>query len=227
MRWIELWLFWTSWFVLTEFLDAFSLYDASLSVGGGKLDGGIDGSRYPKFRVGGRRRQEQEQQQPGDGGEVFLQIMPLIGGPTWLPIHVRVVVVEEKAQSLSSSSFGTNNHGNSGGSSSRSCCCWHTWDFVPLNATEQETLQRLVQLQETPGVLRYKNHTTTPTLTTMTAKQSSLQKPLSKSEEVGPSLVQCAQSFCETYPNRNLHLVTNNCWTFAIQLAWNLVVADK
>jgi hypothetical protein len=27
-----------------------------------------------------------------------------------------------------------------------------------------------------------------------------------------------AREFCNLYPDRNMHLLTNNCWTFAFQL---------
>ena len=56
---------------------------------------------------------------------IKLQTSPLIGGPSWLPVHVKVVIDEN-----------------------------HAFDFVPLNPTSKDTLRKLVSLQAVPAEAR-------------------------------------------------------------------------
>jgi hypothetical protein len=105
-----------------------------------------------------------------------LKMAPLIGGPSWLPVHVKVVVED-----------------------------YHTWDFVPLNATSPETLQALICLQSVPGVIRYRQR--------------------GNAAAVSPR-IRRAQEFVESYTNRDLNLIQNNCWTFALMLYWHLLQED-
>jgi hypothetical protein len=57
---------------------------------------------------------------------IRLQAAPLVGGPSWLPVHVKVVIEE---------------------------LC--TVDFVPLNPTSGDTLKKLVTLQGVPAEARF------------------------------------------------------------------------
>jgi hypothetical protein len=102
-----------------------------------------------------------------------LRVQPLIGGPTWLKVHVQVCVSEEL-----------------------------TCDFIPLDATNDATLGRLVTLQGVPGVVRM----------------------MGTVGEARPS--QRAKSYCDNYESTQLHLVSNNCWTFALGLLWHLQTED-
>lgn len=105
-----------------------------------------------------------------------LKLAPLIGGPSWLPLHVKVVVEDS-----------------------------HTWDFVPLNATSPSTLQSLLRLQSVPGEIR---HYRQGRDTTAAASSPRIQR---------------AQAFVDAYTNRDLNLIQNNCWTFALMLYWHLL----
>lgn len=118
---------------------------------------------------------------------LFLQTAPLIGGPSWLPLHVKVVLETD--------------------TKSR-----HKWDFVPLNATSSSTLQRLVTLQGVPAEIRY----------SMTQYEKKDTQDPSHQLLEAHELIERAQSFCDTYPERDLHIVQNNCWTFALRLAQHL-----
>jgi hypothetical protein len=108
---------------------------------------------------------------------VQLRLKPLIGGPSWLPLHVACVVEHT-----------------------------HVWDFIPKEATSKQTLQSLVSLQSVPGEIRY--------VSEQDYSSSSSRK------------VHQAHTFVDSYTNRNLHLVTNNCWTFALMLYWHLLTED-
>ena len=114
--------------------------------------------------------------QLGKDAEISLQPSPLIGGPSWLPVHVKVVLREN----------------------SQDCA----WDFVPLDATDKGVLTKLTTLQSVPGIIRAR-----------ASVDANKWGPLAKQ----------GQMFCESYP-RELNLIKNNCWTFAIRLTlylWN------
>jgi len=141
-----------------------------------------------------------------------LEATPLIGGPAWLPLHCKVVllslpptaVVEEISQR--SPSTDSNNDGR------------HEWDFVPENATSVETLSRLIGLKNVPGLVRYKYK----------SRQNDRGPAAASSSPLSSSLIlDRADAFCADYQGQNLHLFTNNCWTFALQLYYNILVSNK
>lgn len=80
----------------------------------------------------------------------------------------------------------------------------HVWDFVPQNPVDPQTTLSLLRFQSVPGTIRC-----------LGRKQRSSY------------LVEIAESFVYGYANRtSLHLVTNNCWTFALQLFLELKKAE-
>ena len=108
-------------------------------------------------------------------GRIKIRPAPLIGGPSWLPVHCQVIVDNK-----------------------------NVFDFVPLNATEPSTLQKLVTLEPVPAMARTR-----------------IQGVRSDSS----SYVDKAAQFCENY-DKELHLVTNNCWTFAFELIHCITKGD-
>jgi hypothetical protein len=104
-----------------------------------------------------------------------LRLAPLIGGPSWLPLHVKVIVDSD-----------------------------NSWDFVPLNATSPDTLKSLLMLQPVPGEIRHFQKSSPTSLR-----------------------AQRAQDFVDSYTNRDLHLIQNNCWTFALMLYWHVHQSDN
>jgi len=126
-----------------------------------------------------------------DTCRLYLQASPLIGGPSWLPLHVQVVIESDSDR--------------------------YKWDFVPLDPTEPSTLGRLLFLQAVPGEIR--------SLSTKQISGDEQEQVLNKPESMIPkteSLLLRAQEFCDSYQDRNLHLLYNNCWTFAFQLCSHL-----
>ncbi len=101
---------------------------------------------------------------------VKIQTAPLIEGPSWLPVHCKVIVDDS-----------------------------HVFDFVPLNAASKETLLKLVTLRAVPATAR------------ITKKNGD------KNMDDGEPYVERAVQFCEAY-DQDLHLVNNNCWSFAFDL---------
>ena len=113
---------------------------------------------------------------------VRLETAPLIGGPSWLPVHVKVVVDDV-----------------------------HVFDFVPRNATSPETLQKLLSFQSVPAEARSKRRVSPnnnePSETSNGANTISTNTLYSER----------ASQFCQHY-TKDLHLIENNCWTFALDL---------
>lgn len=81
----------------------------------------------------------------------------------------------------------------------------HTWDFVPLNATSPSTLKALLSLQSVPGEIRHR----------------------SVNDAVVSPRAQRAIEFVDSYKNRDLHLIQNNCWTFALMLYWHVLQSEN
>jgi hypothetical protein len=75
----------------------------------------------------------------------------------------------------------------------------HIYDFIPLNAADPSTVISLVSLKAVPGEIR------------------SMGKKLTQS-----IAVEKADQFVQNYTNRDLHLLSNNCWTFALLMLWEL-----
>lgn len=75
-------------------------------------------------------RQIRVRPQPTSLSSVSLQLSPLVGGPKWLRVHVKVLLVD-------------------------SSDTVHFWDFVPLNATSPATLASLLRFRSVPAEIRY------------------------------------------------------------------------
>jgi hypothetical protein len=120
---------------------------------------------------------------------IGLRPSPLLGGPSWLPLHVKVVAQSSTTQ--------------------------YTWDFLPINATDPSTLQRLTSLQSVPGVLRRRRK--------ILASTQNCALPVAN-ETDSTIIAARGDQFCDAYQNTELNLVTNNCWTFALQLLFNLTM---
>ena len=56
---------------------------------------------------------------------IELRTSPLIGGPSWFPVHVKVVIDDK-----------------------------HVFDYVPLNPTSKQTMKKLVYFQAVPAEAR-------------------------------------------------------------------------
>lgn len=127
---------------------------------------------------------------------LYWETRPLIGGPSWLPLHVRVVLQQID---------------------SNEC---HMWDFIPLNATNPATLQRLVTFQSTPGTMRYNNQPIS--ISDIPAKDTTVFDSKNKKDPGHDPILSKAVAYGQGYPDCNLHLVSNNCWTFAWRLTETL-----
>ena len=93
----------------------------------------------------------------------------------------------------------------------------HVFDFIPLKATSVKTIKNLVTLQEVPATVRI--------VQTNDNNRSDGnfvdQKDVKISDDGEKQYVERAIQFCEDY-ERDLHLIRNNCWSFAFDLFQNI-----
>lgn len=131
---------------------------------------------------------------------LYWETRPLIGGPSWLPLHVRVVLQQMDSKKR------------------------HVWDFIPLDATNPATLQRLATFQSTPGTIRYN----TQPISDIPANDTTMLLNDSGVIDQGfDPLLAKAKNCGQSYPDCNLHLLSNNCWTFAWRLTESLKELDS
>ena len=125
------------------------------------------------------------------------QTSPLIGGPPWLPLHCKVIVGDS-----------------------------YVFDFIPLNATSKETIKQLISLRAVPAEARILR-LFEPQKTTINVEEkgkgeiSKANKKKNKFYAKEIDDVERAIKFCKEY-KEDLHLINNNCWSFAIDLLWEL-----
>jgi hypothetical protein len=143
--------------------------------------------------------------------QVYFENSPLIGGPAWLPLHVKVVLDEGEFV--------------------------HKWDFVPLDATNATTLLSLLSLQSVPAEVRYQRRLPLRRKQSNAAfagydivlsssldescADSGKENDLERRHRITERLLAKAELYCASY-ERDLHLFQNNCWTFALQLWYHL-----
>jgi hypothetical protein len=130
---------------------------------------------------------------------IQLRPAPLIGGPSWLPLHCQVIVDTT-----------------------------HVFDFVPLNATSPATLQKLLALQAVPATARIRQQRQQQqqqlqqqpidcNTAKVTSRKNNNKKTISDDPSQTVVVVTRAMAFCQDY-DKDLHLLHNNCWTFAYDL---------
>lgn len=161
---------------------------------------------------------------------VGIRFSPLVGGPRFLPIHVEVLLFQKEYHNYSinkknkSDSYSTNNNPT----------IFHRFDFLPLRPTQIETTMDLVRLRFVEGLVRYrkkegtmKNVIEIGTICFDDNDMNNKNNPRNKScDSDGVNtmipVVEKAIEYCETYRSSKntsrLHLIRNNCFTFALGL---------
>jgi len=125
---------------------------------------------------------------PTSNCSVCLELAPLIKGPSWLPLHVKVILQEQVEYATVE----------------------HTFDYVPRYPTKISTLLSLLRLESVPGEVRSYSSETTDASAERSNPSDSTDSELSV-------LLERANLFCESF-SPDLNLVSNSCWTFAVQL---------
>ena len=75
--------------------------------------------------------------------KAYARFSPLIGGPTFLPIHIEVMILETMTDDLQM---------NSGNGSAKTLL--RRIDFIPKDAEKIETILKLVTFQNVPAIIR-------------------------------------------------------------------------
>jgi hypothetical protein len=128
-----------------------------------------------------------------------IQPSPLIGGPTWLPLHCKVIIDDT-----------------------------HIYDFVPLNATTAETFQKLIQLQAVPAKVQIIRRSSEPQTNNNNNNSYKNEEYDNNSkvnnDEEAKLFIERAEHFCQEY-DQDLHLIKSNCWSFAFDLILYVLIA--
>ena len=167
--------------------------------------------------------------------KAFARFSPLIGGPTFLPIHVEVMILETTIDDMQM---------NSGNGSAKTLL--RRIDFIPKDAEKIETILKLVTFQNVPAIIRdrtltygYENdndeslNILNPINVDFARMESLLQNSVSieKTNFVLPldidgianidymkSLSLCVKS----KEGSELNLLNNNCYSFAYDILQSL-----
>mmetsp|Transcript_15411 Transcript_15411/g.31606 ORF Transcript_15411/g.31606 Transcript_15411/m.31606 type:complete len:171 (-) Transcript_15411:1203-1715(-) len=122
---------------------------------------------------------------------VAIKSSPLIGGPSWLPVHCKVVVNDS-----------------------------YLFDFVPLNADSMETIKKLMTLQPVPATVRVVQKSR------KRETDESSEPSDGEDDELTKLYEERAVQFCQKY-DEDLHLIKNNCWSFAFDLLRNVSLPER
>lgn len=161
--------------------------------------------------------------------QIRLEASPLLGGPSWLPLHVKVILQPEKPVVLNSKNKEIQPEETDYFEGYRRHC--YIWDFIPVNATELSTLWQLVTLQAVQGKIRFSEKIPADSSpeklqdSSFVVYRQSLPLERLKDgdfESIEQSLLKRAHEYCGSYREDALHLVYNNCWAFALGLCWQL-----
>ena len=157
---------------------------------------------------------------------IGLETSPLIGGPSWLPVHCRVVLtVGEGGQGKKMKSEQQEREQDAGNEVQL------VYDYIPQNATSTETLQKLVSFQPVQAQVRIfsRKVATLTSASSTSVSEIPMTKKLAElptTSSLSPNKASCppsmyeqrAEMFCREYQDKKLHLLYNNCWTFAFNL---------
>lgn len=119
---------------------------------------------FPRSRSQHQRRSmassiqvPEENNDAGNHTHVFLRFSPLIGGPTFLPLHVEVIIAVEDTttvQTKMDTIYIRRDKSFSAIPIFKDSVALHRFDFLPENPTDPLTLARLFTLQSVPGMVR-------------------------------------------------------------------------
>lgn len=101
-----------------------------------------------------------------EDGHIFLRFSPLVGGPTFLPLHVEVIIiVDEDVNNSEEMIMDTvyirqNNNLSATFLNKQQKLQFHRFDFLPEKPLDRSTISRISTLQAVPGNVRYRRYET-------------------------------------------------------------------
>ena len=167
--------------------------------------------------------------------QVFLRCSPLIGGPSVLPLHVEVILAEDKETRRSKDDTIYIRKTNDLTHLTNTYPQLHRFDFLPENPKDPSTVVSLATFQSVPGKLRHRHYNTQNITSTDTTSADgrgvTIVLPIGciacQDKECGTnSIISTAMKFTneridDVYDNLRIFL-GKNCLSFALDLLGNL-----
>jgi hypothetical protein len=193
---------------------------------------------------------------------ISLETAPLIGGPSWVPLHCRVVLQipieydiadgddDNTMEILTQKTYDipTNNSAELAAPSIPRATTKRqiVYDYIPQNASSTATLKRLLSLQSVPAQVRVKtkrqilddddddeSSAGTASISTIKHYGGCGGDDDEAIDDDNMTLLRLpvlyehrANIFCRGYQKKDLHLLRNNCWTFAFNLIRTMLQFD-
>jgi len=122
--------------------------------------------------------QEDNTESTTKDSHIFLRFSPLIGGPSFLPLHVEVIIVVDEAVNNSEETImdtvyiRRSNNLSATFLNKQHKLQFHRFDFLPEKPTDPSTISRLSTLQAVPGNVRYRTSSYNTPSTNMSNNKS-------------------------------------------------------
>ena len=172
--------------------------------------------------------------------QVFARFSPLVGGPSLLPIHAEIMILDSDNSSEIS---GIANNVDGG------CSVVHRIDFVPKDPEDPNTILKLLTMQNVPGTVRHRkfasgssfqnraflnsdeiNFVPKKRIERLLTTNSSMEKVsivfplgeiiLNEDQRLVDSVrsPRCIVEFVDKKNGMELNLLRNNCYSFALDI---------
>ena len=171
---------------------------------------------------------------------IFLRFSPLIGGPSFLPLHVEVIIiVNEDVNNSEEMKMDTvyirqNNNLLATFLNEQKSLQFHRFDFIPEKPLDPSTISRISTLQAVPGNVRYRRYETSSsnvpnnksdnesTTNQMDGKGITILLPIGSLSCNADNGISTAIQFKEKYSDtifKELSIIGGkNCFQFALDL---------
>jgi len=142
--------------------------------------------------------------------QVSAAFCPLVGGPAFLPLHVSIILKQNDPKCSNEHQKAIQIPGQEVMLKNQEIC--HRFDFLPVNAREPQTLKKLVMLQRVQGQVRCTEYCNS------TYDRPYFEVDLGATNDT--LSLEDILIFCGDYQRSKgeLHLITNNCFSFALEL---------
>lgn len=172
--------------------------------------------------------QVSDDRKKGECTHVYLRLSPLVGGPTFLPLHVEVMIITHMLQTQKMDTIYIRSDTSfSSMPFYEDSLIFHRFDFLPENPTDPSTLARLFTLQSVPGTVRHRRipqlDGSDDEITTNTDRNGmTILIPVGSEMRMEDDIVSTATNFKDEYSDslfKEIRLLGGkNCLSFALDL---------
>lgn len=171
--------------------------------------------------------------------DVYLRFSPLVNGPTFLPLHVEIILLPQHLVNNYLQSHNYKNYDNTYAPSTKQPFTLHRFDFLPNNPTDPSTTSKLLTFRFVSGNVRYRCQAYTSKIIPedvlmMKQKREDILHNVFQGKTaffIGSkslSLDSIMRHYDEFSKSRTkLHLVLNNCYTFVFLFLKHLESEEK